>query len=102
MTKTEILKELYIMVQKCNYNAYYGLGIRCETSENRQQRSKDIRAFLVDLFDGYSGEHGELLHMLESAIDENVHGNGNYDSDEEEELPFPTNKSYDDDELPFP
>lgn len=84
MSKKEILKELYIMVQQKNYKAEYGLGIRIETSEDNQQRSKDIRAFLVDLFDDYQEEYGELLHMLESAIDENVRG-----VEEEYDLPFP-------------
>ena len=74
MSKLEILKELYIMVQEKNYNGYYGQGIRSETSEEPHQRSKDIRAFLVDIFDGYDGEHGEMLHMLEDAINKNVYG----------------------------
>ena len=72
MSKIEILKELIIMVEMANHDVN-PLGIRYETSENHHVRSKDIRAFLVDLFDGYAeGEEGKLLHILESKITENV------------------------------
>lgn len=75
MSKADVLKELYVMVQTKNYNGHYGIGQRSETSEDKVQRSKDIRAFLVDLFDeDCSGEEGQLLSMLESAINDNVHG----------------------------
>ena len=75
MSKEDVLKELIIMVQRKNRKEQYGLGSRSETSSVKTQRSKDIRAFLVDLFDPYyEGDVGELLHMLESEIDRNVHG----------------------------
>lgn len=74
MSKAELLKELYVMVQKENYACRFGLGCRIDTSEDSHQRSKDIRAFLVDLFDECEGETRELLHMLEKAINENVCG----------------------------
>ena len=74
MSKEKILKELIIMVKRKNYNGWYGLGTRTETSESKSQRSKDIRAFLVDLFGEEEEEVRELLHILEDEINTNVYG----------------------------
>lgn len=72
MSKAEILKELIILMEFANHDVR-PLGIRNETSMDNRVRSKDIRAFLVDLFDGYAdGEEGILLHILEEKINENI------------------------------
>lgn len=74
MSKIEILKELIIMVKQKNYHCAYGLGTRAETSESDSQRSKDIRAFIVDLFGDEDKEVREMLHLLEDEINKNVYG----------------------------
>ena len=74
MNKTEILKELIIMVKKKNHHCIWGLGSRSDTSGNNHQRSKDIRAFIVDLFGDEDEEVRELLHILEDEINKNVYG----------------------------
>lgn len=74
MNKIEILKELIIMVKKKNYRCAWGVGSRSDTSEDLHQRSKDIRAFIVDLFGDEDEEVRELLHILEDEINKNVYG----------------------------
>jgi len=77
MSKLEILKELFIMVQRKNYIGEYELGRRNDTSTDDRQRSRDITAFLKDLFEiekNESSETEELLFMLEEAIYDNICG----------------------------
>lgn len=74
MNKIEILKELIIMVKKKNYRCAWGIGSRSDTSENKRQRSKDIRAFIVDLFGDEDEDVKELLDILEDEINRNVYG----------------------------
>ena len=74
MNEIEILKELIIMVKKKNYHCSW-LGSRADTSEDKHQRSKDIRAFIVDLFDDEDEDVKELLDILEDEINRNVYGN---------------------------
>ena len=74
MNKLELLKELYIMIQKKNYANEYGLGQRTGTSKDKETRSKDISAFLYDLFelDCSSPEEESILFMIGDAIHENI------------------------------
>jgi len=75
MNKLELLKELYIMVQKKNYAEEFELGKRSETTEDEKIRCKDITAFFMDLFDLQKNDDSEtedLLYMLEEAIHENI------------------------------
>lgn len=74
MNKIEILKELIIMVKKKNYRCTWGIGSRSDTSENKRQRSKDIRAFIVDLFGDEDEDVKELLDILEDEINRNIYG----------------------------
>ena len=75
MKEIEILKELIIMVKKKNYRCAWCLGLRTDTSEDKRQRSKDIRAFIVDLFGDEDEDIKELLDILEDEINKNVYGN---------------------------
>lgn len=75
MSKLELLRELYIMVQKKSYAGDYELGKRTGTSEDKNIRCKDITSFFFDLFEiqvNESSETEELLFMLEEAIRENI------------------------------
>ena len=75
MSKLELLKELYIMVQKKNYAGEYEIGQRTGTSKDKNIRCKDISAFFMDLFDineNDSSEVEDLLFMLEEAIHNNI------------------------------
>ena len=76
MNKIEILKELIIMVKRKNHHCAWGLGSRSETSRDNYQRSKDIRAFIVDLFDvdDEDDDARELLGILGEEINRNVYG----------------------------
>lgn len=74
MNKIEILKELIIMVKKKNYRCAWGIGSRIDTSKDKHQRSKDIRAFIVDLFGDEDEDVKELLDILEDEINRNVYG----------------------------
>lgn len=74
MSKKELIKELYILLSLKNRNNI-PLGIRSETSEDKVVRSKDIRAFLSDLFiDGFENDEElkELFFLLDEAIRENI------------------------------
>lgn len=77
MGKLELLKELYILIQKKNYAGEYELGRRTGTSEDKNIRSKDVTSFFMDLFEIKVDEPVEaedLLFMLEEAIHENICG----------------------------
>lgn len=77
MNKLEILKELFIMVQRKSYIGEYELGQRNDSSTDNRQRSRDIIAFFKDLFEiekNESAETEELLFMLEEAIYDNICG----------------------------
>lgn len=74
MQKKEIIQKLYILVSLFNRHNV-PLGIRCETSEDPIVRSKDIRAFLSDLFlDGLEDDEElkDLFYLLDEAIRANI------------------------------
>ena len=72
MTKEEeLVKALTELVQDRIAKGYNRLGVRCET-ENMEQadRSKAVRAYIVDLFGDYDEVKG--LRELEQAIDKSI------------------------------
>lgn len=73
MSKKELIKELFILMSRKNYQGAV-LGIRYETSKDSTVRSKDIRAFLGDLLlgDEDDDEITDLYYMLEQAIRNNI------------------------------
>ena len=71
MTNDEMVKGLTELVQQRIAQGYCRLGVRCETEEMDQaDRSKAVRAYLVDLFGSEADEDGlrELEHVIDKSI----------------------------------
>lgn len=72
MTKEEeLVKGLTELVQDRIAKGWWRMGIRTETEElSHADRSKAVRAYIVDLFGNYSDVEG--LHELEDTIGESI------------------------------
>ena len=71
MTEAELVKGLTELVQDRISKGYSRLGVRCETEDMEQaDRSKAVRAYIVDLFGNYDEVAG--LRELEQAIDKSI------------------------------
>ena len=71
MTNEELVKGLTELVQDRIAKNWWRMGIRAETEDMEpSERSKAIRAYIVDLFGNYSDVEG--LHELEDTIGESI------------------------------
>lgn len=71
MTEAELVKGLTKLVQDKIDKGYNRLGVRCETEDMEQaERSKAVRAYIVDLFGNYDEVEG--LRELEAVIDKSI------------------------------
>lgn len=71
MTNEELVKGLTELVQDRIAKGWWRMGIRAETEDMEpSERSKAIRAYIVDLFGNYSDVEG--LHELEDTIGESI------------------------------
>ena len=71
MTNEELVKSLTELVQDRISKGWSHMGVRCETEEMEQaDRSKAVRAYIVDLFGNYDDVEG--LRELEAAIDKSI------------------------------
>lgn len=69
--KEELVKGLTELVNEHISQKHQYLGIRCETETMEYiERSKAIRAYIVDIFGNYEDVEG--LHELEDAIDASI------------------------------
>ncbi|SFB10651.1 hypothetical protein [Selenomonas ruminantium] len=71
MNNDELVKGLTELLQKRIDAGWNRMGVRCETENMKYvERSKAVRSYIVDLFDGYEGVEG--LHELEGLIDKSI------------------------------
>lgn len=71
MTNEELVKALTELVQDRIAKGWWRMGIRAEIEDMEpSERSKAIRAYIVDLFGNYSDVEG--LHELEDTIGESI------------------------------
>jgi len=71
MKKEELVKGLTELINEHIEKNHRYMGIRCETENMKYlERSKAVRAYVVDIFGNYEDVEG--LHELEDAIDESI------------------------------
>jgi len=71
MKKEELVKGLTELINEHIEKNHRYMGIRCETENMKYlERSKAVRAYIVDIFGNY--EEVEGLHELEASIDESI------------------------------